>query len=96
MRITAEQKAVVRETVAAMTDPSVRIYVFGSRLNDHARGGDLDLLLESKTRLTLLQRARLKIALEARLAMPVDIVSMQQGTARTAFQLIAHRQGVML
>lgn len=96
MRVTAEQQAVVRETVAAITDTSVRIYVFGSRLNDYARGGDLDLLLESKTRLSLLQRAQLKLALEARLAMPVDIVSMERGVAQTAFQIIAHRQGVLL
>ena len=96
MRISAEQQDLIREVVAAITEPSVRIYVFGSRLNDDARGGDLDLLLESEARVSLLQRARLKLALETRLAMPVDIVSMQRGAAQTAFQIIAHRQGVLL
>ena len=46
MRVTAKQRAAVRETAAAITNASVRIHVFGSRLDDPAREGSLDVLLE--------------------------------------------------
>ena len=46
MRVAAEQQAVVRETAATITNASVRIHVFGSRLDDPARGRSLDVLLE--------------------------------------------------
>ncbi|WP_297484161.1 nucleotidyltransferase domain-containing protein [Ferrovum sp.] len=96
MRLDANQIALIRETVTSMLGTSTRIYVFGSRLQDDARGGDLDLLLESENRLSFLQRARIKSTLESHLGIPVDIVPMQQGAPRTAFQAIAHMQGVLL
>ncbi|QKE41850.1 MAG: nucleotidyltransferase domain-containing protein [Ferrovum myxofaciens] len=96
MRLDTNQIAFIRETVAGMLGASARIYVFGSRLQDDARGGDLDLLLESETKLSFLQRACIKLTLESHLGIPVDIISTQQGAARTAFQAIAHMQGVLL
>ncbi|MBW8073009.1 MAG: nucleotidyltransferase domain-containing protein [Ferrovum sp.] len=96
MRLNTNQIAFIRKTVASILGTSARIYVFGSRLQDDARGGDLDLLLESETKLSFLQRARIKSTLESHLGIPVDVVSMQQGASRTAFQAIAHMQGVLL
>ena len=96
MRLNAEQRIFVRETVTALAGMSASVYVFGSRLSDDARGGDLDLLIETSARLSLLQRARIKLSLEAHLGMPVDIISAQQNGPRTAFQDIARMQGVLL
>ncbi len=96
MRLTTEQQTIIRDSVAEIVGKTVRIYVFGSRLRNDARGGDLDLLLESDHKLSVLQRAHVKLTLENRLAMPVDIVTMQQGTVQTAFQAIAYQQGVLL
>jgi len=96
MRLTAEQQTVVRDSVTEIVGATVRIYVFGSRLRDDARGGDLDLLLESDKKLSVLQRARVKLALENRLGMPVDILAMQQGAVQTTFKAMAHKQGVLL
>ena len=96
MRLSVDQIAFVRETVAAIVGTSVHIYVFGSRLQEEARGGDLDLLLEGEQPLSLLQRARIKLSLERRLGIPVDIISVQQESPRTPFQTIAHMQGVLL
>ena len=96
MRLSVDQIKLVRETVTANAGNSFRIYVFGSRLQEDARGGDLDLLLEGEKPLTLLQRTRIKLSLEQGLEMPVDIISMQQASPRAPFQTIAYSQGVLL
>jgi len=46
MRLTAEQVAAIRSAVGRQ-DPGARIILFGSRADDHAKGGDIDLLVVS-------------------------------------------------
>lgn len=70
--------------------------MFGSRLDDGARGGDIDLLVESEDDLSPLQRASLKLAIEARIGLPADVLSIKRGDPPTAFQQIALAKGVEL
>lgn len=56
----------------------------------------LDLLIESDSFVTRLQRSRIKLALEAVLAMPVDIIAIKRGEPAKAFQRIALATGVSL
>ena len=46
MRLTTAQIAVIREGVAQLAGDAARVWLFGSRVRDDARGGDVDLLLE--------------------------------------------------
>jgi predicted nucleotidyltransferase len=46
MRLTDEQIEVIRQLAQKVAGSQSRVRVFGSRLDDTARGGDLDLLLE--------------------------------------------------
>jgi predicted nucleotidyltransferase len=46
MRLSTDQIAHIREVVRQEAGPAARVRVFGSRLDDPRRGGDVDLLVE--------------------------------------------------
>ena len=46
MRITEQQINAIREASTKVFGVGTRIWLFGSRTNDEARGGDIDLLLK--------------------------------------------------
>ena len=46
MRLTDEQMKAIRQSARQIGGELARVRVFGSRLDDSARGGDLDLMLE--------------------------------------------------
>ncbi len=89
MRITPEQADTIEHQVHRHFGPGARVSVFGSRLDDGARGGDIDLLVETDEQPSLWQRARATMALEQALGLPVDIVAVQRGDAGSAFVRMA-------
>jgi uncharacterized protein len=92
MRLTQAQRHAILSGVHEFMGTDVDVHVFGSRLDDAKRGGDLDLLLISQTAIPLLMRAELKMALEERLQLPVDIVAYVSTAEPTPFQAIALAQ----
>lgn len=89
MRLTSNQVRLVLQAVSVLVagHPAVRVY--GSRLDDSARGGDLDIIVESDLGHTPLERAGLKLAIEDALQVPVDVMLVRRGDKRTAFQELA-------
>ena len=75
MRLTPQQIDTIQATVRQALGPKAVVSVFGSRLDDSRRGGDVDLLIEAEILPDSLQRARLKIQLEGTLQLPVDVVT---------------------
>jgi predicted nucleotidyltransferase len=47
MRLSDEEKTVIRNSIL-QADPEASVLLFGSRVNDAAKGGDIDLLCFSK------------------------------------------------
>ncbi len=47
MRLTASEVTAIREEIGRV-DPSAEVYLYGSRVDDKARGGDIDLLVISE------------------------------------------------
>ena len=75
MRLTPDQIHAIQSTVQTVLGEGAQVSLFGSRLDDSRRGGDVDLLIEAQNEPALLDRARLKNQLEAQLQLPVDIVT---------------------
>ena len=46
MRITAEEQQAIAAAARATLQPGTRVSLFGSRTDDSARGGEIDLLIE--------------------------------------------------
>jgi predicted nucleotidyltransferase len=88
---------VVRSTVPVGTLCELRL--FGSRLNDRARGGDVDLYLEvvglDTTHSAELKR-RLLVRLQEALDLPVDLVLQQREMPLKLVSQIAREEGVSL
>ena len=61
MRLNDSELAAIRATVKSF-DPEARLYLFGSRIDDSKRGGDIDLLIMSDI-LTLESKRSIKIRL---------------------------------
>ncbi len=83
MRLTAEQVAIIKEATAEVFGDEVGVRLFGSRLEDDARGGDIDLLVESPLEiegkmdkmLTLTARLQLRLGDQ-----PIDILVVDPST----------------
>jgi predicted nucleotidyltransferase len=46
MRLSEHQREVIRRSAVELAGASAKVLLFGSRLNDQARGGDIDILVE--------------------------------------------------
>ncbi|WP_234271147.1 nucleotidyltransferase domain-containing protein [Billgrantia ethanolica] len=96
MRLTHEQVHIILTTVHDIVGGDVEVRLFGSRLDDNRKGGDLDLLLISSTPLPRLSLAEIKCKLEERLYLPVDILAYSRDKQPSPFQAIALNQGCPL
>ena len=48
MRLTSSQEQLIKSTVDRVLGAENRVWLFGSRVNDALRGGDIDLLIETE------------------------------------------------
>jgi len=96
MRLTAQQIQIIVQAVSRTSGPTAGTFLFGSRLNDLARGGDVDILIETDRPFSRIDQGRLKMELEQRLGLPVDILIHVRHTQPTPFQAIAQANAVQL
>ena len=61
MHLTKQQTHTIIQTVSRLAGTGALVRLFGSRLNDQAKGWDIDLLIESDVNLSLIQRAKIKM-----------------------------------
>ena len=99
MRLTENQQMAILEAVTEVFGTDAKVLLFGSRVDDTARGGDIDLLVHSGK--PIRQRERKALQLVARLQIrlgdqPIDVLVLDPDTARQAIHEEALRTGVEL
>ncbi len=67
MRLSDETRRIIRETTAEVFGEGAEVRLFGSRLDDAARGSDIDLLVVLEEPATATDRARKSLRLVVRL-----------------------------
>ena len=95
MRLTPQQIDTINTTIRHTLGDGAVVFLFGSRLDDSRRGGDVDLLIEAAVEPGLLQRARIKNQLEEQLQLPVDVITSPFDPPST-FARIARAQAQQL
>ena len=95
MRLTSEQAETIRSSIRLHLGMQSRIWLFGSRVDDQRRGGDVDLYVEPESPPTLMDRLRCKVALADALDLNVDLVVHQPSLDLPIYR-IARRHGVLL
>ena len=96
MRLTSQQCAKIREIVEPIAGRGSGIFVFGSRVDESKRGGDVDLIIETDDHLDPLLASRITARLEANLQLPFDILPVKRGGALTPFQTMARARASLL
>jgi len=93
MRIKDHELQAIKECIRSR-DPDVRIYLFGSRVSDREKGGDIDLLLLSK-RLNYDDKIKIRQTLYETIGeQKIDIVIAEDTS--DPFVKMAMEQGVLI
>jgi uncharacterized protein len=99
MRLLPEHIAVIKHASAELMGADVSVRLFGSRLDDQARGGDIDLLVEAPAAVPNRAKAAAHLAalIERRLGgRRVDVVLLDPATPPASVHAVAKAQGVLL
>ena len=93
MRLTEFEVSAIKQSVHAF-DPGAKIFLFGSRVDDKKKGGDIDLIVLSD-KITSSERRKIKLRIYDRIGeQKIDMVVTPEIT--TAFHRIAVSTGMEL
>jgi predicted nucleotidyltransferase len=99
MRLTEEQHTKIRDAVQRTLGDQARVWLFGSRVDDDAKGGDIDLYveLEGSASDALERQMQLYAALHRALGLQrIDLVVHRQGEPKRPIDVEARRTGMRL
>ena len=99
MRISLHTQEVIRDTVREVFGPDARVSLFGSRLDDGARGGDIDLFIEVDRPVEELRRKSLRLVARLQRLLgdqTIDVIVLDPETTPQPVHEQARRTGVRL
>jgi predicted nucleotidyltransferase len=94
MRLLPKETQAIRQ-VLFNADPQGRIFLFGSRMNDARKGGDIDVFFESSKKLDLRTKLVLEYQLTTLCETKVDLLVKNPEQEETTIFGIA-REGISL
>jgi len=99
MRLTPTQTRIIHATVQSMLGLDARVCLFGSRTDDLARGGDIDLFIEVDRILENRAATASRLAGQLQLLLGdqrIDVILVDPGTTPQPIHAAARQQGVTL
>jgi predicted nucleotidyltransferase len=99
MRITPTTHAIIRQTTTEVFGAEAKVSLFGSRIDDASKGGDIDLLVELPAPQEDARRRCLTFVarLQQRLGdQPIDVLVLDPQTPRLPIHDVALATGVPL
>ena len=94
MRLNINQINTIKTTAQSLWGSKVQVILFGSRIHDARKGGDIDLYLETEQP-NLMTTINCKIRLEEQLDIPVDLIVKPYGN-QSPIAMIAKAEGIRL
>jgi predicted nucleotidyltransferase len=99
MRLSQQTQQIIRDTVREVFGAGARVKLFGSRINDDARGGDIDLLVELPTVTAEIERKTMQLTARLQLRIgdqPIDVLVLDPSTHQQAIHEQASITGKIL
>lgn len=99
MRLTPAEINAIRQTAREHFGRDVRVWLFGSRIDDMLKGGDIDLLVETTHPLAdrLMRAARMNAALQLTIGeQKIDIIAVDPSVISQRIHMNARKQGIQL
>lgn len=99
MRLDSHHIAAIKQLAIEQFGAGARVRLFGSRVDDAARGGDVDLLVELDAPVTEPGRASARFSVRVSRVMngrKVDVVLAAPNLRTLAIHEVARREGVLL
>jgi uncharacterized protein len=96
MRLTPEQRGGIVRIIRDTAGADASVWLYGSRVSDGGRGGDVDLLIRSSRAIDVGEQAELHARLERELSLPVDVTFVDPDRGMNRFQRLAAVNAVPL
>lgn len=99
MRLSSFQVSKIKESVEAVLGAEAEVILFGSRVDDSAKGGDIDLFVETARQIENRGSAAARIAAKIQMAIGDQKIDVILVDALTPYQTIhkqAKAQGIAL
>ena len=99
MRITKQQIKILKEAVKKVVGEQAKIWLFGSRLDDNARGGDIDILVSLDNIVEKPASTVAKISAKVMMKMQgqkIDVLLEAPNLEKLPIHTAVHNQGILL
>ncbi|EHQ52306.1 DNA polymerase III subunit beta [Ectothiorhodospira sp. PHS-1] len=99
MRLSSEQVDIITQTARDIFGSDARVWLFGSRVDDARRGGDIDLLIQCPSPQEDRERKSLRLVARLQMAMgdqPIDVLVLDPDIPPRPIHENALKTGVIL
>lgn len=99
MRLSESERSAIRAAVARRFGPQARVLLFGSRVDDQRKGGDIDLLIEVPQGIADPLNEAVELEIDVMRALgerKIDVLLTYPGLQERPIHRIARKSGVPL